>query len=304
MHWGTIIPWSLGGDDPLDGTSAYPIDGPEPHWHYVSYGLSELYEKQSSNLEESGWGFELTFRLARAPEEGAPLWPVTLLQKIARYVFTSGNWFEPGHHVDLGGPITTDDDTALVALVMAEDPELGTIDTPNGRVVFVQCVGVTEDELEIVRQWDAGKFLAAVATRTPRLVTDLARRSYLADPAFAAAVRAGVSDDGSSMASLVLPTFEVEERGGALAVRIGADAIDPLLVALPGRLPHGRPLAIEHDGVLVARFEPGEPAWQVDHGVAVLTLSPTAIAEMTEVLRPEPGRYRLPSLPGLELIVV
>jgi len=297
MHWGTIMRWRLGGDDPLDGTSAYPIDGPEPHWHYVSYGLSELYEKESDNLEESGWGFELTFRLARTGDE-VPMWPLSLLQNIARYVFNSGNWFEPGHHIDLNGPIALDEDTELVALVMAEDPELGTIDTPNGRVVFVQCVGITADELEVVRQWDAAKFLTAVGERTPLLVTDPARPSYLEDPAFAAIVRSGVSDDGSSMASLVVPSLGFEEVAGELVVRIAANAIDPLLAAVPGRLSHGRTLDLESDDVKL-RLEPGEPAWRVDEDFAVVSLPPASIAELDDGLRPAAGTYRLASLPGV-----
>jgi len=53
-HWGTLIKWALGGPDPLDGVSCWEaVD----HWHYVSYGLSELYEKSSSIAEESGFGW-------------------------------------------------------------------------------------------------------------------------------------------------------------------------------------------------------------------------------------------------------
>ena len=40
-HYGTLISWRLGGNDPLDGISIY--DGGD-YWHFVTYGLSELYE--------------------------------------------------------------------------------------------------------------------------------------------------------------------------------------------------------------------------------------------------------------------
>lgn len=92
-HWGTVMRWSLGGRDPLDGISAYERADPVPHWHYVSYGMSDLYVKESEDPVESGWGFEFTFRLAR--EGGGtdpPVWPANLLQNLARYVFTSRNW--------------------------------------------------------------------------------------------------------------------------------------------------------------------------------------------------------------------
>ena len=39
----------------------------------------------------SGFGFELTFRLKRRHgEESPPIWPATLMQALARYVFQSG----------------------------------------------------------------------------------------------------------------------------------------------------------------------------------------------------------------------
>ena len=88
-HYGTILPMMLGGNDPLQGISVYKNLLPEPHYHFVTYGFSELYEKESEDPELSGYGFELTFRLAcdaSDPEE-PPRWPLNLLQNIARYVF-------------------------------------------------------------------------------------------------------------------------------------------------------------------------------------------------------------------------
>jgi hypothetical protein len=47
-HWGTLLPYSLGGKDPLHGISAYKavVDG-QCHWHLVSFGLTELWAKES-----------------------------------------------------------------------------------------------------------------------------------------------------------------------------------------------------------------------------------------------------------------
>ena len=74
-HYGTLIPYMLGGPDPLDGISAYKAEQPFPHWHIVTFGFSELYDKESDDAELSGYGFELTFRLARVEtEEEPPAW--------------------------------------------------------------------------------------------------------------------------------------------------------------------------------------------------------------------------------------
>jgi len=43
LHFGTLISWEFGGKDPLRGISIY--DGGE-YWHFISYGLTELYEKK------------------------------------------------------------------------------------------------------------------------------------------------------------------------------------------------------------------------------------------------------------------
>jgi suppressor of fused len=59
-------PYPGGG---VQGISAYPAEG---HWHLVTYGLSELYVKESANLEESGFGYELTFRIPRHEEQDRP----------------------------------------------------------------------------------------------------------------------------------------------------------------------------------------------------------------------------------------
>ena len=55
-HYGTILPAMLGGDDPLQGISVYKNLSPKPHYHFVTYGFSELYEKESDDPEYSGYG--------------------------------------------------------------------------------------------------------------------------------------------------------------------------------------------------------------------------------------------------------
>ncbi|WP_125775814.1 suppressor of fused domain protein [Antribacter gilvus] len=179
QHWATLLSWRLGGPDPLDGVSAYAREMPVPHWHYVTYGFSEL----SENAEESGWGFELTFRLTRSADETeAPVWPANLLQNLARYVFGSGNGFGQGHYIDANGPIAADrPDSQVRALAFTEDPELRTIATPHGRVVFLQVVGLTSEEhATAATAGDAAAILDLLATRYPLLITDIDRSSLLA----------------------------------------------------------------------------------------------------------------------------
>lgn len=70
-----VVKYWLGGPDPLDYISMYanagqPESGVSPHWHYVTFGLSDLHGDgrvhDFSGVDgPSGYGFELTFRLKR-----------------------------------------------------------------------------------------------------------------------------------------------------------------------------------------------------------------------------------------------
>lgn len=162
----------------LQGCSAYRAAG---HWHYVSYGLSELYvPAPEDDPEHSGWGFELTLRVAGEADE-APPWPFTMINEIAKWVNGSHTLLAPGSRVDLQAPVTGHPHvpeappTGLPVFAVALDPELGERQTPNGRVVFLQLVGVTAEEKERMVASSTAAVLADLAARDPLLVTDPAR---------------------------------------------------------------------------------------------------------------------------------
>src|SRR5438445_1823446 len=85
-HVGTIISYALGGPDPIHGISAYKNSRPRPHWHFITYGFSELWAKESTDPDVSGFGFELTFRVTcKAREAKPPNWALNFLQNLGRY---------------------------------------------------------------------------------------------------------------------------------------------------------------------------------------------------------------------------
>lgn len=307
VHWGTIIGWRIGGPDPLDGTSAYRNDGPPTHWHYASYGLSELYEKESEDAARSGWGIELTFRLARPPgvdqAEPPPVWPVAFLQNLAREVFERGNVFWPGHYLDAHGPIALEVETDIRAAVFVDDPDLGSIDTPNGTVRFVQVVGITLDEFAAIRRWDCDAVVDLLGRDNPLLVTDLQRQSILRDPRIAAEVDLGIRTDGSSMGGVYVDRLGWPEDEDGLRVNLGALAIEDLRIVLEGRLANGREGFLEGP---TGRLDlvPGEAlAWhqhrERDLG---LVLPPEAVVAMAK-LPVAAGVYRWPEASRLTLEV-
>ncbi len=180
-HWAPVIPMMVGGTDPVDGISVYrSMSGGVPHLHLVTYGFSHLYyDEDFVGKDFSRFGFELTFRLRQdAADEAMPNWAINLVQNIARYVFKSGKWFEPGHCMPANGPLKIGDPTALVGVAFDIDPELGVIETPHGEVQFLQMFGITQAELDRMKagEIDVRGLLGEHRATNPLLVTDLARR--------------------------------------------------------------------------------------------------------------------------------
>lgn len=299
--YGTLISWRLGGPDPLDVIRAYPREDPVPHWHLVSYGMSELYGKESADAAESGWGFEFTIRLARrADETEPPAWALNLLQNLARYVFQSGNWFEPGHHLNLAGPIDADRPaTLLCAAGFVLDPELGTIGTPNGTVRFLQIVGLTAEEYEATQRWNTTAVLDALATRIPLLITDPDRESLHTDERIASTVLAGIAADGSSTGHVHVDVADFAVRRGRVTVTVGAHPAPSVAALLTGRLPYGRELTVAGTHRQIT-FRPGADfAATADGDDLLLTLPPHAVAELADLLRPKQSSVTMGSVPQL-----
>ncbi|GAA3763534.1 hypothetical protein GCM10022225_56810 [Plantactinospora mayteni] len=180
------VPYSAGGPDPLDAIQIYAPDEPRPHWHLVSFGMSELYEKVTDDPEESGWGIEFSIRLARRPsDEAPPKWAAVLLQQLARYVLAERP-FAPGHTIHCapgtfndGPDQEADSPTELAALAFAVDPQLGVLDTPHGRVTFLQVVALTEPEYGAARGGNAAAVLERVERDVPLHIVDRGRPSVL-----------------------------------------------------------------------------------------------------------------------------
>lgn len=292
-HWGTTVPFHLGGEDPLHGVSAYTSTAGRPHWHYVTYGLTELFEKETDDPESSGFGFELTFRLARTEDETAPpVWPVSLLQNLARYVFKTGNVFSPGHHMNANGAIHTGSETALRALAFTSEAELPPQESPHGAFELVQVVGVTLDELEAAQTWNVDGLLDLARQTEPHLVTDLSRSSWLADPQVAAHVRAAAKRDGSSCGSLYNPTFGFQPHAGSYGLVLGAAQVALFCQLLPGRLLHGNALRLVGKEQRI-RFEPAKTSHTTlgEGGNLLVRLAPTDVAAITATLQPRADQY-------------
>ncbi len=305
-RWATD-PAGAVGDDPLDLIAVYRATDPQPHWHYVTYGLSDLYGAPDPMAQTSGFGFELTFRLVddAAADPGAhpPVWPTSLLSSLAGYVADTSNAFAPGHFIATNGPLTTSTPTELVALGFVEDPDLGTISTPHGQVRFLQAVGLTADEVDLGSAWAMAAFLDLLVVPdsrvAPRGLTDLSRASLTADPDLRAQVESATARDGSSIGVLYGEEVSLVEDDDQTVLTLSTAAVPGVARTLPGRLPFGRPLRlVGNAGAVTLR-----PGSQFAVEASALVLDDDAAAAVADALVEDPGDHVVPGLPLLVRVV-
>lgn len=177
-HYGTLIKWALGGKDPLDGISIY--DGGD-YWHFVTYGMTELYEKEEDNDEISGFGYEMTFKLKKdnyADEEGELKCICGILQAIARITFNNSEIFQPFEFLYTGQTTGIDayQKSNITGFICVPDTSVNTIDTPNGRVAFLTFIGMTDAELKTL---DTVQSVKDIYARLGGDITDYNRESLV-----------------------------------------------------------------------------------------------------------------------------
>lgn len=304
FHYGTAIPYELGGEDPLHGISVYHRTDPLPHFHFVTYGFSDLWGEGEAGGDFSKYGFELTFRLAcPAEKQEPPAWPLNFLQNIARYVFTSDNHFEAGHHVNCNGPIAAERETEIAFIAFANDPELGTIQTEYGRVEFLQIVGLCADEYETIKLWQTARFLSVLQRQYPLLITDLARKSILGDPAIAQEVAEAASREGALQSS-IYTLLELSEQPGETRAKISANGIGDLLLMIDNQVLTGKHCSVIGGQNMLTIAAGDTNAWKVNDNHLQIEVTPVLATAIRQSLRIERGEYRWPELPGLCIEIV
>lgn len=213
-----VVKYWLGGPDPLDYISMYTNSGiPEQnipaHWHYISFGLSDLHgdgrvHEVTGPNSPSGFGFELSFRLKREPGETAPpTWPAAMMQALAKYVFGSANTLCSGDHVSWHCALDNSE-SRIQHMLMTVDPQLGACQTPFGPVQFLQIVGICTEELQAAQHWN-GPGVLEILKRLPGaggpwLITDMRRGENIFELDFSTQeeVEQGIEMEGSNLSGV------------------------------------------------------------------------------------------------------
>ena len=310
QNYGPLLSRRLGGPDPLDGLAAFKRLVPRPHWNFITYGFSDLYEKTGALPELSGLGFELTLRLLCAAEEFEPhKWALTFLQDLGRYVFSTGSRFAAGDHMELKEPMGPQADGTLVAVAFTADSDLPPLEGPNGRLDFLQVVGLTADEFLAAKRWNSAGVVEMLARSNPRLITDPRRRSILEKAALLAEVDAKAVAEGSSTGSLFngATSFTLEKRllrRSKVLGRLGHAPAREAAQVLAGRVPFGRSLTLAGTEQSIV-FEPADTAqWSVDgESTLRIGLDRSQAVVLSLALGRGPGQFTVPGLEGLRFEV-
>ena len=161
-------------ENPLEAVAIYDSGA---FWHFVSFGMSDLYAKESEG-DWSGFGYEFVFRIGKEHKSGKeantdqpPLWPVEVMVSLAKAAY-KGDDFAPGHTIQTG-PIDGQRSTALTALLVTTDPALPLLATPHGKVALLLLVGVAGQVRERALAVGVDVVLAELSTKNPDLLTRL-----------------------------------------------------------------------------------------------------------------------------------
>lgn len=171
----------FGGNNFLDGYSIY--DTNKGYQHIVTYGMSALYaDEESFGKQYSCWGYEMTMKLKETSPQNC-LWALDVMSNLARYTYQSKNYYEAGQCVAGNGtPLHIGTDSAITALITVHDTSAQTLDTVHGKVEFIELVGITESELNAIKEdiSNIAVLINLMKKDNPELITDMNRtHSYL-----------------------------------------------------------------------------------------------------------------------------
>lgn len=289
VHWGLapVTGSTVGGVE----VRVAAISRPRPFWWLRSHGLS------------SSVPVEVVVRVPRAPGEGQPpAWSFPVLERLI--AFARDGELEPGQIVRWPAPFGEGTETDLDAFAIAIEPSFGIITTTHDTVRVLLAVGITNDEVRLVREWSPEGLLEVLAKLDPTLCTTLDRASLLASPRARQAIEQRVEREGSSMGVLQARVCEGVVNKTSLSWKVDADTADAILSLLKGRIGHQRPFIVRA-ATFELEFQPGDaPALTFDRVKATLKLTQTMARNLRATLKARPGTYAWEGLPSFSLEVV
>ncbi|MDO5081698.1 suppressor of fused domain protein [Buchananella hordeovulneris] len=287
----------------LDCVLAFRALRPVPHWLFVSAGLSDIWAASPGEDGKAGMGFELTFRLAdpfaENPDSEPPRWPVNLLSKLGSYAFGYQATLEPADFIDVGAAFT--EGTEIRHLGVIEDPELGTVQLPGGKAQFLQLIGLTDDDLQDLMNWQPSRFLDLYQEVYPGGITHLDRTSLRGDARLRARIETGIAKESRGTEAVHAQQLRCMEWAGKLIVTLNLSTARGLVAHLERRFRIKEGFSVtgkDHE----VQFAAGRKFnYQLTGNKARITLPTAALADIRANLQTV-GRHEAPT--GLHWHVV
>jgi hypothetical protein len=151
----------------VEGTHVYDAG---QAWHYVTLGLTELYDQSDASVGPNGIRCELSMRVAKHDSTEPPLWPVAFLGKIAAHV-SQGAVLAQGVSFRTGPIPGAPAEAGLEGAVALLDPGIEPRPGPFGKVGVILLVGLTGPQLEEIKPGGSAKLIAAIAADPTKQLT-------------------------------------------------------------------------------------------------------------------------------------
>lgn len=139
-------------------------------WHYVTLGLTDLYDQSDASVGPNGIRCELSMRVAKRESAEPPLWPVAFLRKIASHI-SQGSVLAHAVAFRIGPIPGAPVEAAFEGAVALLDPGITPRPGPFGQVGVILLVGVTALELDEIGRGGTAKVLAEIAADPARQIT-------------------------------------------------------------------------------------------------------------------------------------
>ncbi|MDP1825636.1 MAG: suppressor of fused domain protein [Archangium sp.] len=278
------------GGPPLSRIVAFRASEPQPHWHFVTCGLSA--SRFIAGYPEGG-GVELTFRLGRKPSEKTPpKWVAGFLQQLGRTAFSDSGRIAVAETIDLA-PRLQQPETALTAGYYVADPLV-----PAGSIPLVQLVALTTAERGRVEAMKGRKSLELLLELAPAGISDL-ERARPPPPAPAAARRPTPPPPPTPS----FQTLVVSKSGTRMRLAIGQGEVTALVEAISAAVRLGRVSCSSGGWTVHLNVEdiPRSASWGTTLAVYfTLDLAKQVMADLGS----RPGEVlRYDGLPDFELVV-
>jgi Suppressor of fused protein (SUFU) len=151
----------------VEGTHVYDAG---PAWHYVTLGLTELYDQSDASLGPNGIRCELSMRVAKRESTEPPLWPVAFLGKIASHV-SQGSVLAQSVSFRTGPIAGAPAGAGLEGAVALLDPTITPRPGPFGKVGVILLVGLSGRQVDEIKQGGSAKLIAAIAADPQKQLT-------------------------------------------------------------------------------------------------------------------------------------